>query len=301
MIPAIYSTQSLQTDIGWYKFVSKGRRLIEKGFLTVYDVEEDKEDDSDSQSNIPRELKDGEKLKIIGFSAEKHELRPPVRLTAAALIARLEDLWIWRPSTFASIIKTLIDKDYVSVEGTKQTITVTERGLYVANLLRVLAPDIVDLKFTADMENKLDMISSGKSKRMDVIKPLIQDVVFKSMTKAGIGFDSKWEKVKTWPVRISPSEKETMDKLGTIDKEPKACPNCGSDKYKFHEWWQYWPYFKCSECGLTHNVTERILDSKCPHCWKPMIRKKSKKWDIYFTCVDKEGCGHFTSVEPWTE
>lgn len=116
MISAVYSTQSLRTDIGGYSFVSRGRKLIEKGFLTVYDVEEDKDDDSEDQSNIPRDLKNGEKLKIVRWIANKHERRPPIRLNAAALVGRLEDLRIGRPSTFASIIKTLIDKDYISVE-----------------------------------------------------------------------------------------------------------------------------------------------------------------------------------------
>lgn len=104
--------------------------------------------------------------------------------------------------------------------------------MYVARMLRVLAPHIMDLDFTAEMEEKLDIIASGKKERKAVVEEFVNEVVYTSMAKAGIRFNEKGERETFSTPKLTAKEKAEIEKIGEDDKIPESCPNCGSDKYK---------------------------------------------------------------------
>src|SRR5438309_4611098 len=163
MLPAVYDTVSADIDAGRCLFRAQGSTLRFKGFTAVY--EESREDEvapveEDPESAMPQ-LQEGEVLTLLGLDPKQHFTQPPPRFTEASLVKALEELGIGRPSTYASILGTIIhDRGYIRRE--RRTLFPTELGTEVTDLLMPFFKDVMDVEFTALMEDKLDKIEEGE-------------------------------------------------------------------------------------------------------------------------------------------
>ena len=154
MIPAVYDTVSAEFDVGEETFRANGSILIEPGFLSVY-----QDAQSDTDNRLP-DLKEGDRVALQAVTPEQHFTEPPPRYSEASLVKALEEYGIGRPSTYASIIQTLKDREYVELENRRFTPTST--GRVVAKFLSKHFEQYVDYDFTARLEDELDAISRGE-------------------------------------------------------------------------------------------------------------------------------------------
>ncbi|MCB6367405.1 DNA topoisomerase I, partial [Intestinibacillus massiliensis] len=162
MSPAKFMGVSAAIDNSDYMFKATGSKLIFDGFLKVYSP--GKEDDSDKL--LPH-LEKGEKLELVELLSEQNFTQPPARFTEASLVKDLEEKDIGRPSTYAPIIATIIERKYVNRE--KKTLTPTELGFIVTQMMEEYFKEIVDTGFTADMEDKLDAVEVKDVEWKDII------------------------------------------------------------------------------------------------------------------------------------
>jgi DNA topoisomerase-1 len=142
------------------EFTTSGTIIAHQGFRLAYVVDRDEGDDADEREHQLPPLAEGDALDVHRVEPHGHETQPPPRYTEASLVKRLEELGVGRPSTYASIIKTIIDRDYVRKRG--MALVPTWRAMAVVNLLETHFPDLVDYAFTARMEDDLDEIAGGK-------------------------------------------------------------------------------------------------------------------------------------------
>ena len=154
MIPAVYDTVSAEFDVGEETLRANGSILIEPGFLSVY-----QDAQSDTDNRLP-DLKEGDRVALQAVTPEQHFTEPPPRYSEASLVKALEEYGIGRPSTYASIIQTLKDREYVDLENRRFTPTST--GRVVAKFLSKHFDQYVDYDFTARLEDELDAISRGE-------------------------------------------------------------------------------------------------------------------------------------------
>ena len=169
MIPAVYDTVSAEFDVGKHSFRASGSTLIEPGFLKVY------QDAQAAQDNELPELDEGDEVALAGVRAEQHFTEPPPRYSEASLVKALEDHGIGRPSTYASIIQTLKDREYVDLENRRFTPTAT--GRVVANFLSSHFERYVDYDFTARLEDELDAISRGENDWIPLLREFWQPFI----------------------------------------------------------------------------------------------------------------------------
>ncbi len=169
MIPAVYDTVSAEFDVGGHSFRATGSTLIEPGFLKVY------QDAQATQDNQLPELNEGDRIELVAIRPEQHFTEPPPRYSEASLVKALEDYGIGRPSTYASIIQTLKDREYVELENRRFTPTAT--GRVVANFLSSHFDRYVDYDFTARLEDELDAISRGEHEWIPLLEEFWQPFI----------------------------------------------------------------------------------------------------------------------------
>ncbi|MFU8876866.1 MAG: DNA topoisomerase I, partial [Wenzhouxiangellaceae bacterium] len=178
MIPAVYDTVSAEFDVGNATFRASGSTLIEPGFLKVY-----ADSQSEKENRLP-ELGEGDRVELQQIRPEQHFTEPPPRYSEASLVKALEEHGIGRPSTYASIIQTLKDREYVELENRRFTPTAT--GRVVAKFLSTHFERYVDYDFTARLEDELDAISRGEHDWVPLLrefwKPFIERVHEKDET-----------------------------------------------------------------------------------------------------------------------
>ena len=147
-------------------FVARGRTITFPGFLKAYVESVDDGMADDSQRRLPQ-LAEGQAVDVLGITAQGHETKPPARYTEPSLVAKLEELEIGRPSTYASIIRTITSRDYVFKKG--QALVPTWLAFAVTRLLEAHFAHLVDYAFTAEMEQDLDKIANGEARRLQVL------------------------------------------------------------------------------------------------------------------------------------
>jgi DNA topoisomerase-1 len=198
MIPAVYDTVSAEFDVGEHVFRATGSTLIEPGFLKVY------QDAQAAQDNRLPPLEEGDQVALTAVRPEQHFTEPPPRYSEASLVKALEDHGIGRPSTYASIIQTLKDREYVELESRRFTPTAT--GRVVANFLSNHFERYVDYDFTAKLEDELDAISRGEHDWVPLLEGFWQPFI-----------DRVEEKTET----VSRQEAQQARELGTDPKTGK--------------------------------------------------------------------------------
>jgi DNA topoisomerase-1 len=171
MMPAVYDTVGADIEAGRCVFRAQGATLKFKGFTAVYEEsrEEDEVQPDQEQEGAMPLLEEGEALALVALDPKQHFTQPPPRFTEASLIKALEELGIGRPSTYASILGTIInDRGYVHRE--RRTLSPTELGMAVTDKLIPYFQDIMNVEFTAQMEDNLDKIEDGERKWVDTVR-----------------------------------------------------------------------------------------------------------------------------------
>ncbi|AAK79750.1 MULTISPECIES: type I DNA topoisomerase [Clostridium] len=273
MANCILNTLSIEIKNGEYTFRASGSNVKFEGFMRVYkyNIEEDEHNEK-----IPL-LQKGDLLHTDKIDGKQHFTQPPARFTEASLVKTLEENGIGRPSTYAPIISTLIDRKYVKKE--KKAIFPTELGNIVDNILSDYFKQIIDIEFTADMENKLDNVEEGKENWKEIV-----DEYFKPLKEA-----------------IDIAEKEVA-KI-TIEDEVTdiKCDKCGRNMVIKHG--RFGDFLACPgypDCKNTKPIVEK-LKVKCPKCGGDVIVRRSKKGRKFFGCSNYPDCDFVSWFEPTEE
>ncbi|MEG1394142.1 MAG: type I DNA topoisomerase [Clostridia bacterium] len=265
MSPAVYDTLTVHiasktAENKRYGYALKGKTVVFKGYTAVYNTQEE----SDNDKTLPN-FDEKEAVICKDVAGEQKFTKPPLRFTDGSFIKAMEDSGIGRPSTFEKTISTLSKRAYIDKEG--KYIFPTELGEIVCEQLVKNFPDIMEAKFTADMETKLDSIEEGKVEWYDVIGDFYPE------------FHKKVEAVKYDGVKVKPKEEESdviCEKCGArmIIKDSRfgkflACPNF-------------------PKCRNTKPFGEAA--AKCPQCGKDVFKKISKKGAVYYACSGYPDC-----------
>ena len=275
----IIKALSPKGDTFQYFFKATGSEVRFSGFLKVYEFtkEENGNGDEDDLSVIPPDLLVDDLLKAINMMKEQHFTNPPPRYTESSLIKQLDSLGIGRPSTFASIVSTVVDRKYVDLIERK--LFATTLGLYVNKILGEYFPDVINTKFTAEMEEELDTIANGESTYLKVLNdfyiPFDKDLVIAESSAADI-------------------KKELIEKTDII------CPDCGSETGAFmlKKWGRNGQFLTCErypKCKATLSVEENIIENKpamgikCDLCGADMLEKVGK-FGRFYGCSNYPKC-----------
>ena len=251
MAPATYLSTTIDISSAKAIFRATGSILTFDGYTRIY---RDAEDEKDQR--LP-EMKEGEPLTIETLDKEQHFTRPPARYNDASLIKELESEGIGRPSTYAAIIKTIVDRHYV--ERNERRFFATDLGEVVNKLLVTNFPDIFEVGFTAGIEAKLDEVEDGKAEWVDILKEFY-DPFAKDLSNApkGIG--------QTLRAMQKPTD--------------KICPQCNSPLVQ--KWGRTNWFIACSgypECNYTESLTETEVietDEICDKCGAKMVIRPGK-------------------------
>ena len=261
MSGARYMSVSADIENGSYLFKAVGSQILFDGFLKVYSP--DKEKDRDS---LLPPLAKGDRPKLKDLVSEQNFTQPPAWFTEASLVKYLEEQNIGRPSTYAPIVATLLDRKYIEKE--KKSLKPTELGELVTEMMEEYFKEIVDTGFTADMEDKLDDVEIKGNDWKDIIRDFYGDFS-KELEIA----DEKIEKV-------------------VIEDEPtdKICEKCGKPMVIKNG--RFGRFIACSgypECRNTMPIIEDI-GVKCPECGKDIVARRSKRGRLFYGCSGYPDC-----------
>ncbi|MFC1955216.1 type I DNA topoisomerase [Chloroflexota bacterium] len=243
------------------------------GFITLYSEGKDEADKEPEGSPLPH-LKKGDSLKLLGLSPEQHFTQPPPRFTEATLVKMLEQWGIGRPSTYAPILSTIQDRGYAT--RTKGVFQPTDLGFVVNDLLGQYFSNIVNIEFTANMENELDDIANNKRGWVNVVKDFYTPFE-KSLQNAS----------------------ELAEKVKLADElTDEVCPQCG--KPITIKMGRYGKFLACTgypDCKYTKPFQVKI-GVDCPECGHALVERKSKKKRIFYGCSNYPECHFITNFKP---
>lgn len=277
MNPAIYDTVTInvigKSQKHRYDLRATGSVLRFPGFLTVYKIA--KEGDEEDGTKVPKDLEDGQKLKLEQLIPEQHFTTPPPRYSDATLVKALEENGIGRPSTYALILSTLRQRGYIRREGRR--LVPTETGFIVNDLLVEHFPDILNVNFTASMEEKLDLIAQGEEDWVDVVR----------------SFYTPFEKQLNKAREEMPEVKAEPEKVG------RACPKCGHDL--IIRWGRHGKFIGCSNfptCRYTEPWLEKI-GMTCPQCKEgEVVIRRTRKGRVFYGCSNYPACDFSSWTQP---
>ena len=254
---------------GSYLFRATGSRIIFDGFRRIYQTGDEKKD------MLLPELKEEEKLIPKSIEGEQNFTQPPNRFTEAGLIKELEDKDIGRPSTYAPIVATLTDRKYV--KRSKKTLIPTELGMTVTDLLKEYFKDILDIDFTANMEEQLDDVEMGSTQWKDVIRNFYK------------GFEKELE--------VANKEIEKIEQKVILTDE--VCEKCGKPMALKNG--RFGEFLACTgypECKNTKAIVKKI-DVKCPKCGiGDIVARKSRRGKIFYGCSQYPECDQVFWYKP---
>ena len=327
MESAVLSTVTADCESASYIFRASGYTVDFQGYMAVYEESEDDSapqsaDEVNEQKNIRLPaIKEGDALNTLAILPDKHFTEPPVRYTERSLVKLFEEMGIGRPSTFASIISTIISRNYVKLQG--KMLVPTPTGEVTNKLMMSSFPDIVDYKFTAQMETDLDRIGQGSVE----MKSMLEDF-WRGFEKE---LSAANEKMKDAELDVPAEETDIIcEKCGSrmVVKNGRfgkfaACPNypqcrntkpltsnetleapekkqqiiadfkcelCGSDMVQRSG--RYGSFFACSKfpaCNFTKQKT-RDTGVPCPKCGSKVVMKNGKNKTVFYSCEKYPEC-----------
>ncbi len=276
MADCIQDTVSVSITAGDYLFRASGFRVSFDGFTALY--EESTDDKQKKETALPP-LEEGQTLKLRSLTADQKFTQPPPLYTEATLIHALEENGIGRPSTYAPIITTIVDRGYV--EKDQKKLKTTPLGQAVNTVMMEQFPNIVDVKFSADMEKKLDIIEGGKADWVQTI-----DDFYKGFAKS-----------------LEDAEKNMEGKRVKVEDIPtdEICEKCG--RPMVIKSGRYGKFVACSGFPECRNAHPLVKDTGgiCPECGGHMLVRKSAKGRIYYGCSNYPKCNFMTWDEPVPE
>ena len=270
MTPAVYETTSVTIGAGKYRFHVSASKVKFDGFMSVYSLDEEKSD----RVFLSKSLDETSELTEEKIEPKQHFTQPPAHFTEASLVKTLEELGIGRPSTYAPTITTILGRRYIVKEN--KNLYVSELGEVVNNIMKEAFPEIVDERFTANMESLLDKVEEGTVDWKMIIRNFYPDL--DAAVKAA---EAELEKVKI--------EDEVTDVV---------CEQCGRHmviKYGPHGRFLACPGFP--ECRNTKPYFEKI-GVACPKCGKDIVLKKTKKGRKYYGCENNPDCDFMSWQKP---
>ena len=277
MANAVYDTVSIDTECAGHVFRSSHQSMRFPGFIAVY--EEGKDDETEAVGAALPDLQVGDKALAEKTEKQQHFTQPPARYTEATLVKAMEEKGVGRPSTYASVVSVIQDRDYV-VKQDKRLVP-TALGEVVTGLMLERFNDIIDVEFTANMENKLDAVEEGKQNW----KELLHDFYG--------GFKKELEDAETAMegVRLKVPDEETDE----------ICEVCG--RKMVIKMGRFGKFLACPgfpECKNTKPLVER-MPGRCPKCGAGMLKRKSKRGYAYYACETGAECGFMSWDVPTAE
>jgi DNA topoisomerase I len=284
MNPALLDQTTVDIAAANCLFRAQGSVMKFAGFTVVYT--EGKEDNGDENGfgKLLPAVREGEVLKLVSLTPEQKFTQPPPRFSEASLVRELEENGIGRPSTYAAILSTIQEREYVLLE--KGKFIPTDLGTLVTDLLVKNFPRILDVAFTASMETELDRIEEGKQKRLDTLNNFYKP------------FTEELRKAKA-NMRDIKREETPTDLL---------CEKCG--KPMIIKWGKNGRFLACTNypaCKNTKNFTqdekgeiqpeEKITDIPCPLCGKPMLARQGR-FGKFLGCSGYPACKHTINLAP---
>ena len=266
MTPAVLDTMKVSLEQNGVTFIANGSKVKFQGFMKVYI--EGRDDGKEEKENLLPELVEGEIVQSVDVEPKQHFTQPPARFSEATLIRTLEENGVGRPSTYAPTLDTIQRRYYVKLA--QKRFEPTELGEIVNTLTVDFFPKIVDIHFTADMENSLDLIEEGKENWVQVI-----DSFYQPFAKELATAEEKIEKIQ-------------------IKDEPAGfnCDECGHPMVI--KLGKYGKFYACSnfpECRNTKPIVKEI-GVTCPKCHQgQIIERKSKKNRVFY------GCNHYPDCD----
>lgn len=261
---------------GYCRFTAAGYSVKFDGYTVLY--EESTDEEEDAEGKLP-EINTGDKLKLKELKGNQHFTQPPARYTEASLIKALEENGIGRPSTYATIITTIVKREYVKRQ--QKQLYPTELGEAITKLLKEKFSKIVNTKFTAGMETKLDEVGEGKEDYIAMLHEFYDE------------FDKNLQKVKA----------EMKDVKIQLDEDVTdiPCEKCG--RMMVVKVGRYGKFLACPgypECKSAKPLVTKT-NAKCPKCGGEVIEKKSKKGYTFYGCSNWPDCDFMTWDKPTDE
>ena len=273
MKPAIYDTMAVNIKANEYDFKANGQSLKFKGFMILY-VEGTDEKEDEQEGMLP-ELHENQEVKLIKINPKQSFTEPPSRYTEASLVKALEEKGIGRPSTYSPTITTILERRYI--EKIQKQLAPTELGKIVNKLLTENFADIINVEFTAKIENEFDEIAEGKEEWKKMIREFYKP------------FETELEKAE-----------QNLEHVKLVDEvSDVVCDKCG--KMMVYKFGRYGKFLACSgfpECRNTKPIIETI-DVPCPKCGGVVQVRKTKRKRNYYICENNpESCDYISWNKP---
>ena len=333
MASATLNTLTVELEVAGYTFRASGYSVAFPGYMAVYEESEEEEARADAHGEqrdlrIP-ELSEGEALPCVSVQPQRHFTEPPARYTEASLIKFLDEKGIGRPSTYNTIITTIISRNYVTRDA--RALVPTPLGEVTTKLMKENFPDIVDYAFTAQMENELDEIEQGKAEMVSVLNsfwggfarelaraevnigagdfrlPVEEtDIICEKCGAKMVVKNGKYGKFAACPnypscrntkpleggeqgSAAAPTAAEKPEKKPLIVADFK-CEKCGADMVQ--RTGRYGTFFACSRypaCSFTKQKVKE-LDVACPKCGGKVQIKTGKNKSVFYSCENYPSC-----------
>ena len=273
MAPAVYDTMNVNIKANSYDFKANGQVLKFKGFMTLYVEGTDKEE-KEEEGMLP-ELEENQEVKLKKLNPKQSFTEPPPRYTEASLVKALEEKGIGRPSTYSPTITTILERRYIEKE--KKQLYPTELGKVVNKLLTENFTDVINVEFTAKIEDEFDEIAEGHEK-------------WKKMIREFYGpFEEEVEKVEKELEHV-----EMVDEVSDV-----KCEKCG--RMMVYKYGRYGKFLACPgypECKNAKPIIETI-DVPCPKCGATVQVRKTKRGRKYYICENNpKSCDYISWNKP---
>ncbi len=272
MADALYNSKSIKLECGKYEYSANGRTLIFDGYLKVYP-------ENDNESLLPT-LTENQTIIPEKVEGKQHFTEPPLRYSEARLIKAMEENGIGRPSTYATIVDTILKRDYAKLEKSTETsrtrvFVPTQQGVLTTRKLDEFFSSVINVKYTANMESQLDEIADGKMEKLTSLNKFYNPFM-----------------------KLIDNAKENMEKIQPV-KIGESCPECGGDlvirKGKYGE------FVACSnypKCKYHHDLeSENGVDyGNCPECGNKLVEKKGR-YGKFIACSNYPECKYIVKNE----
>jgi DNA topoisomerase-1 len=278
MAPAVSEVTTIDVEAGRFLLRATGSKPIFDGFTRLYEERPDEDATPEEEAGRLPEVEKGEKLAWKSGEKEQHFTQPPPRFTEATLVKALEERGIGRPSTYATIVSTILTRDYVQRE--KGRLHPTDLGRTVTRLLLKVFPDIFDVDFTARMEEELDKVETGDDRWVEVVRTFY-DPFKQDLTNAE-------------------SRKDELKNTVQVESDVE-CENCGSKLVK--KFGRNGPFLACPrypECKFTKPLKEEEQPTptgeSCPNCGSPMVYRTGR-FGRFVACQNYPTCKTTSSIK----
>ena len=277
MANAVYDTVAIDTQCAGHIFRATHQSVKFSGFLAVYEEGRDEESEV-SQTPLP-ELKEGDRALCTDLKKEQHFTQPPARYTEATLVKAMEEKGVGRPSTYAATVSTIQDREYVN--KTDKRLAPTALGEVVTGLMMERFHDVIDIEFTANMEDSLDQVEAGQRNWKSLLEDFYK-VFHQEMLDAEKALEGTRLKVPD----------EVTDEI---------CEVCGRNLVvKIGRFGKFLACPGFPECKTTRPIVEK-MPGRCPKCGSTILKRKSKRGYAYYGCERGAECGFMTWDVPTAE